>query len=220
MENMSATPTLNSRLQPQAEAHIGSPSPAACDRPVPALDATVDLIARVQTGDQSAWDTLINRYLQPLKQLGHNRLRGHARSMADTDDVVQDALIKTIRRLGQVDCRNRGALSAYLRRAVINRIVDAARRSARLGGDGSEAEACVDQSPSPLDHLLGKEETRRYRAALKLLAPRDRRLIALRLQQRMPYRELAEHLGLSSPDAARMASMRALLRFAEALKGL
>jgi RNA polymerase sigma factor (sigma-70 family) len=218
---MSARYSSSARSQPASAAGDGASGRAVSfDRPAPALDATIDLIARVQTGDQTAWDTLINRYLRPLKQLGHNRLRGHARSMADTDDVVQDALIKTIRRLGQVDCRNRGALSAYLRRAVLNRIVDAARSSSRLGGNGAAADDCVDQKPSPLDHVLGKEETARYRAALKLLSPRDRQLIVLRLHQRVPYRELAQQLGLSSPDAARMASMRALLRFAEALKGL
>ena len=184
------------------------------------LDATIDLVARVQTGDQLAWNTLINRYLRPLKQLGHNRLRGHARSMADTDDVVQDALINTMKRLGQVDCRNRGALSAYLRRAVLNRIVDAARRSARLGASDDLADDCPDPSPSPLEQFLSKEESERYEAALGKLSPRDRQLIVLRIQHRTPYRELAQQLGMSSPDAARMAAMRALLRFAEALKRL
>src|SRR3982750_4212020 len=58
--------------------------------PLP-LDATFDLVARVRTGDQDAWATLVKRFLRPLKQLGHNRLRGHARGMTDTDDVVQDA---------------------------------------------------------------------------------------------------------------------------------
>jgi RNA polymerase sigma factor (sigma-70 family) len=184
------------------------------------LDATADLVARVRTGDQDAWAALINRFLRPLTQLGHNRLRGQARGMTDTDDVVQDALINTVKRLDRVDCGNRGALSAYLRRAVLNRIVDAARRSSRMTSDDDAIAAARDRGPSPLDHLLDKEETQRYRAALATLAPRDRTLIVLRLRHQLPYRDLANRLGLSSPDAARMASMRAFCRLAEALKRL
>ena len=187
--------------------------------PLP-LDATFDLVARVRTGDQDAWATLINRFLRPLKQLGHNRLRGQARGMTDTDDVVQDALINTVKRLDRVDCRNRGALSAYLRRAVLNRIVDAARRSSRLTSDDEAIAGAPHVGPSPLDELLDKEEAQRYRAALATLSPRDRTLIVLRLRHQLPYRDLAERLGLATPDAARMASMRALCRLAEALKRL
>ena len=184
------------------------------------LDATFDLVARVRTGDQEAWATLFNRFLRPLTQLGHNRLRGQARGMTDTDDVVQDALINTVKRLDRIDCRNRGALSAYLRRAVLNRIVDAARRSSRVTSDEDAIAAAPDLRPSPLDHLLDKEEAQRYRAALATLSPRDRTLIVLRLRHQLPYRDLAERLGLSTPDAARMASMRAFCRLAEALKRL
>ncbi|MEO7272819.1 MAG: sigma-70 family RNA polymerase sigma factor [Vicinamibacterales bacterium] len=196
-----------------------APSPTRRPAPLP-LDATVDLVERVRTGDQDAWAALINRFLGPLKQLGHNRLRGHARGMTDTDDVVQDALINTVKRLDRVDCRNRGALSAYLRRAVLNRIVDAARRSSRMTSDDDAIAEARDLGPSPLDHLLDQEEARRYRAALATLSPRDRTLIVLRLRHQLPYRDLADRLGLSSPDAARMASMRAFCRLAEALKRL
>jgi len=202
-----------------ASGRLGAPRATRRAAPLP-LDATVDLVARVRAGDQDAWAALINRFLRPLKQLGHNRLRGQARGMTDTDDVVQDALINTVKRLDRVDCRNRGALSAYLRRAVLNRIVDAARRSSRMTSDDNAIADAPDLRPSPLDHLLDREEAQRYRAALATLSPRDRTLIGLRLRQQLPYRDLADRLGLSSPDAARMASMRAFCRLAEALKRL
>ena len=200
----------------------GTAHPPRSTVPAGALpsDATADLVTRVQTGDQDAWAMLFDRFLRPLKQLGHNRLRGHARGMMDTDDVVQDALMNTVKRLDRIDCRNRGALSAYLRRAVLNRIVDAARRSSRMTSDDEAIAAHPDSRPSPLDHVLDQEETRRYRAALLTLPPRDRSLIVGRLRDHLPYRDLAARLGLPTPDAARMASMRAFCRLAEALKRL
>jgi len=200
----------------------GTPRPSRSTVPAaaPPSDATDELVIRVRTGDQDAWAMLFQRFLRPLKQLGHNRLRGHARGMMDTDDVVQDALMNTVKRLDRIECRSRGALSAYLRRAVLNRIVDAARRSSRMTSDDQAIAAHPDPRPSPLDHVLNQEETRRYRAALLTLAPRDRSLIVGRLRDHLPYRDLAARLGLPTPDAARMASMRAFCRLAEALKRL
>src|SRR6478735_4806318 len=121
-------PTLRTSRPPSASRAMGRYG-------TPPLESTVDLVARVRTGDQDAWATLINRFLRPLTLLGHSRLRGQVRGMTDTDDVVQDALINTVKRLDRIDCRSRGALSAYLRRAVLNRIVDAARRSSRMTSD-------------------------------------------------------------------------------------
>jgi len=198
--------------------HRSSPPPDTLAPGTVPIDATLDLVARVRTGDQEAWAALISRFLRPLKQLGHNRLRGQARGMMDTDDVVQDALINTVKRLDHIDCRTHGALSAYLRRAVLNRIVDAARRSSRMTSDDDAIARSPDPGPSPLDNLLDQEETRRYRAALLKLSPRDRALIVGRLRDRLAYRDLAARLGLPTPDAARMASMRAFCRLAEALK--
>jgi len=196
----------------------GRQSYVAPRQPALFLEATIDLLARVQTGDQSAWDVLINRYLHPLKRLGHGRLRGHARSMSDTDDLVQDALVRTIKRLPQFDCRNRGALLAYLRRVLLNGIVDEARTCARRGTAVVLTDDCAEKGPSPLERVLTKEETVRYQAALRRLKPRDRQLIVLRVEQRLKYRELATQLCMASPNAARIALRRAVARLASALK--
>ena len=187
-------------------------------QPAPFLEATIDLLAKIQTGDQSAWDVLINRYLRPLKRLGHGRLRGLARSMGDTDDLVQDAFVRTIKHLPQFDCRHRGALLAYLRRVVVNGIIDEARACARRDAPVFLSEDCIEKGPSPLERVLTKEETVRYQAALRRLKPRDRQLIVLRVEQRLKYRELATQLRMASPNAARTASRRAVERFASALK--
>lgn len=216
---MSATCQANSQSRDGADGNAGAREAwVPVPEPSIALEATIDLLARVQTGDQSAWDVLLNRYLRPLKQIGHNRLPGYARSMTDTDDVVQDALVKTIKRLRHFDCRNRGALLAYLRRSVLNRIVDETRKYARRVAVPFAPDDCPDRMPSPLEHVLGKEEVERYRAALGRLKPRDRQLIVLRVQQRLSYGDLAKRLGMASADAARIASKRAVWRFAAALK--
>jgi len=39
-----------------------------------ALDSTVDLLARANGGDQSAWDLLVKLHFEPLKQVVERRL--------------------------------------------------------------------------------------------------------------------------------------------------
>lgn len=186
--------------------------------PLTALDATVDLVARIRRGDEAAVEILINRYLRPLQRIGHNRLPRSARSMTDTDDVVQEALVSTVRRLPHFVCRNPGALLAYLRRVVLNRIIDERRKSARQSAWIVLPNDSTKQAPTQLERILDKEEILRYRAALRRLKLRDRQLILLRVEQRLTYREIGTLLRMPSPDAARIASLRAARRFAAALK--
>jgi RNA polymerase sigma factor (sigma-70 family) len=182
------------------------------------LEVTVDLVARVQRGDDAALEILIKRYFVPLRRLGHNRLPRLARPMTDTDDLVQDALVNTIRQLPHFVCRNPGALLAYLRRAVLNRIIDERRRCLKLVDSRSEPDDLATQAPSQLQSVLNKEEIVRYRAALRRLRPRDRQLIIMRVEQQLTYREIGTQLGMPSANAARIASARATARFATALK--
>jgi RNA polymerase sigma-70 factor, ECF subfamily len=182
-----------------------------------ALEATVELILKVQEGDETACEILVNRYWRRLKQFAHSRLPRYLRSITDTDDIVQDALVKTFRRLRHFDCRHSGALLAYLRQAVLNRIVDEVRSASRRGASVAVTDSQVAQTPSPLARVLGKESAARYRAALLRLRVRDRQLVVLRLQQGLSYEAIAQQLQIVSPEAARTACARAMLRLASAV---
>src|SRR5262249_52464349 len=96
-----------------------------------ALDSTVELVDQVKKGDRAAPEILLARHRRALKPIVHHRLPAYVRSMTDTDDVVQDVLVKTVGRLRYFESRNPMAFLAYLRRAVVNRIVDEVRRHAR-----------------------------------------------------------------------------------------
>jgi len=67
-------------------------------------------------GDQAAQEILLARHLRVLKPIVHHRLPTYVRSMTDTDDVVQDVLVKTVGRLRYFESRNPMAFLAYLRR--------------------------------------------------------------------------------------------------------
>jgi RNA polymerase sigma factor (sigma-70 family) len=183
-------------------------------RPASALEATGDLYTRARAGDRHAWDDLIGRYDGMLRRYARGRLPASARELTDTSDVVQDAVIGVWRRLDQFEFRHQGALSAYLRQAVQNRIIDATRRAARRPVALELSDGHADPGESPLERAIGIDNHRRYRAALARLTRRDRCAIVLRLEHRLAYDELATRLGMPSPNAARVALVRALQRLA------
>jgi hypothetical protein len=64
-------------------------------------ETSLSLLARAQRGDAVALEALMGRYLTRLQRWATGRVPAGARSLLDTDDVVQDALLNTFRRLDQ-----------------------------------------------------------------------------------------------------------------------
>jgi DNA-directed RNA polymerase specialized sigma24 family protein len=50
--------------------------------------------------------------------------------MSNTQDLVQDTLFQAFRRIDRFESRGEGALQAYLRKAVLNRMRNFAREAA------------------------------------------------------------------------------------------
>jgi RNA polymerase sigma-70 factor (ECF subfamily) len=177
--------------------------------------SSLELVARAKGGDRESLEELCARYLPRLRRWAHGRLPGAARGALATDDVVQDALVKTLAHLAGFEPRHEAALQAYLREAVRNRIRDALRRAGRRPEPSALDSQQPDAAPSPLERTIGRESLERYEAALARLRDDDRAAIVAKLELQGSYRELAESLGKPSADAARMSVGRALLRLAE-----
>jgi len=177
-------------------------------------ESTFQLIERARQGDEDALERLFAQHLTPLQRWARGRLPRWARDLADTDDLVQDVLTQTFRRLDGFEIRGVGALRAYLRQAVTNRIRDELRRKGRQPPftdlDGIEA----DEMESPLEQAIGREAVERYERGLQRLKAQDREVIIARVEQGYSYEELAEALGKPTSEAARKAARRALLRLA------
>jgi RNA polymerase sigma factor (sigma-70 family) len=182
------------------------------------LDSTFQLIERARAGDQEALERLFARHVKPLQRWARGRLPKWARDLADTDDLVQDTLLQTFKRIGDFEPRRVGALQAYLRQAVLNRLRDELRRKGRQphATDLEGLEAGGGQSP--LEEAIGREAVERYESALQRLRPEEREAIIARVEMDYNYEELAQALGKPTPDAARKAAQRALVRLAEEMK--
>lgn len=184
-------------------------------RPASDAESSFELLCRARVGDEAALNGLIARYLPPLRRWAHGRLPGQARGINETDDVVQEAVIRAFSRIGAFEYRGSGALFAYLRQAVLNRIRDEIRRAGSRPVPQTLDSGQLDPGESPLEQAIGREAAARYEAALGRLRPDEREAVVGRLEMGCTYPELAEILGKPSADAARMAVTRAMLRLAE-----
>jgi RNA polymerase sigma factor (sigma-70 family) len=131
---------------------------------------------------------------------------------------VQDTVFRVFKRVEAFEPRGEGALQAYLRQAVMNRIRNEFRSKARRPELADLDEGVPGDRTSPLEAAIRQEQFDRYDAALSRLSEQERNLIVARVEMGLTYEELAEAQGKPSWNAARMAVARALVRLAEELK--
>ena len=186
--------------------------------PQPAWPSTLSLLTRAREGDRSALDELFARYLPSLRRWARGRLPAWARDLADTQDLVQDTLLETFKHVDGFEHRGRGALQAYLRQSILNRIRNELKRVGRRPAAAELDPELADSNQSPLETAIGAEAIARYDAAIARLSEDDRELVVARLELDLSYADVADATGRPSANAARMAVARALVRLAEAMK--
>src|SRR6516162_8872170 len=100
----------------RAASYDRKPSPTMDDCPV---DKTVDLVERAKAGDSEALNTLFSRFLPALRRWASGRLPRWSRDLMDTDDLVQETVVRAVKRIDRFESRHEGALQAYLRQAIV-----------------------------------------------------------------------------------------------------
>ena len=183
----------------------------------PAVTTTVELIHRIRGGEPAASERLATRFVDALCRWASGRLPARARRMVDTEDLVQDALMRTMARLDGIRLEHPGALQSYLRQAVMNRIRDEVRRANARPLDDRSFPDMPSRDPSPLESAIGEELLQNYEAALERLKPVEKDAVLARIELGLSYEEIAAALGKPSTDAARMTVRRAVLQLAEVL---
>ena len=181
-------------------------------------EPTIELVVRAQTGDRQAVEALLQRSIPQLKRWAHGKLPAAARNTLDTGDLVQETVLHVLRRLDTFEPRHVGAMQAYLRQSVLNRIRDEVRKIGRHPASCELPDDMPSEGPSPLEQAVRAEAVSRYHEALLRLSPRDRELVVARIEAQWSYDEIARHFNMPTPDAARMAVSRALRRLLDSLK--
>jgi RNA polymerase sigma-70 factor (ECF subfamily) len=202
---------------------------------MPEPTSTQVLLHRVQTGDNEALNELYNRYLMRVLAAVRARLGAELRGKLESWDVVQDALLASLKNVRTFDQTSEGAFLNWLAKVVENRIRDqldyfrAQKRDHRLerplaGARSVESSAPLDIPergcvPTPSRALILSEDLARLEKAMDQLPEESRELIvAVKIEGRT-YQEIAEATG-KSPEAVRMQVNRALLALTKAFRVL
>jgi RNA polymerase sigma-70 factor, ECF subfamily len=200
--------------------HTGPVIPMTPELPASGLlsdEPTIELVVRAQGGDRAAVEALLQRCLPSLRRWAHGRLPAAARGSFDTEDIVQDAALHALRRLDVFEPRHVGAMQAYLRASVINRIRDEVRRIGRRPPPVELPEDHAAEGTSQLELAIQSQAYERYRQALMTLTARERELIVARIEIQWSLAEISQHFGMRTVDAARMAVTRAVKKLTQSL---
>ena len=166
------------------------------ERPPDPSDHTVDLLQRARAGDRHAMDELFERHTPLLRRWAARRLPQWARFGIDTVDLVQETMLGLFRNIDRFEVRGEGALQAYLRQGLINRVRSQLRNAAAIGRQSLDA----------------------YESALTRLPPDARTAVISRVELGLSYAEIASALEIPTANAARMFVARALLRLAREME--
>jgi RNA polymerase sigma factor (sigma-70 family) len=181
-------------------------------------EPTIELVVRAREGDRMAVEALLQRSIPSLRRFAHGRLPAAARGSLDTGDLVQETVLHVLRRLDSFEPRHVGAMQAYLRQSVINRIRDEVRRIGRHPTPAELPEDLATDLPSPLEEAIRVEDYERYRVALLTLSSRDREMVVARIEAQWNLAQIAQRFSMRTVDGARMAVTRALRRLTNRLK--
>lgn len=192
--------------------------PAPPKAPIPSLGTISVLVERARSGDALAREALARRSIEALRRFATGRVPHRVRGRLDTDDLVQNAVMRGFERLDSFERRGHGSFLANLRTIVLNQIRDEARRLSTRAPHEELGESVPQPGPDPIEAAVGRDLVRDYEAALLGLRPAQREAVILRLEMGYSYDEIAEAAGLVSANAARMTVARALVRLAQRME--
>lgn len=163
--------------------------------PLRAADAgadEADLVAKARAGNLLAFEEIVRRYQRRVYAVAWRIVRRHDVA----DDVVQESFLRAYRSLDRFDTGR--PFGPWIARIAANLAVShlrspVAREEELPEGYGETATS----SPGPLAGLLGAEAQQVLDAAVGALSTEQRAVFVLRVNEELPYREIAEALGLS-----------------------
>ncbi len=169
-------------------------------------DAYEPLVRAAVDGDERALEELLVR----VQDLAYRFSVTVCGRVDGADDVMQEALLRTYRRIGQI--RDPGAFTPWLYRTVRNACLMSRRKRVAEPRYFEALEApdtaiwpgrpleIRDPSPGPEAAAINARRRRRLRAALRTLPPPYRAVVLLREVEGLSTRETAETLSISEAN--------------------
>lgn len=156
-------------------------------------ESAAELVERIRSGDQDAWDALVDAYVGLVWAIARN----HRLGAGDAADVSQSTWLRLVENIDRIDDPRRvGAWLATTARRECLRVLRLSGRQV-LVEDDSELDRRSSEEV-PVDAvLLREEEAVMVRAAFDRLPERCQQLLRLLMVDEPPsYEELSAALGM------------------------
>jgi RNA polymerase sigma-70 factor (ECF subfamily) len=154
-------------------------------------------------GDEAAFGVLVERYRTLVLSL----VRRFAPRAEDAADLAQQSFLRALEASGRVFSRWRLSTPTPFRSWLVRIALNLAKNHARQGQRWRPAllteveDAAADPGDSPQDSLERQERERRLQAAVLALPRRQREVLTLRVDASLPFRDIAETLGITENNA-------------------
>jgi RNA polymerase sigma-70 factor (ECF subfamily) len=167
-------------------------------------DSDADLMLRVKRGDHAAFETLVEKYKQPVMNFVQRPLRDEA----EAEDLAQNVFLQVYKSRARYE--RTAKFSTWLFTIARNLCLNEIRRRGRHPADSlDETQVQHEDQPQkqyedknvalPVDTLLHGELAEKIEEALAALPENQRSALLLCRQEELSYEEIAEILGCSLP---------------------
>lgn len=188
------------------------------------------LMEGLRTGDETAYETLLGCFQQPVYTLVQRLIE----DQSEASDVTQEVFLKVFRNIHNF--RSQSSLRTWIYRIAVNEAHNRRRwfgrhRKPEVGLESEQngrvwLDQLSDAARSPYDLVLNKERRTAIERALETLNPVFRAAVVLRDQEELSYEEIADVLEVSLGTVksrilrGREALRKALLEEFEPARGL
>jgi len=189
---------------------------------LPDLTASMDLVTRYQGGDAAALERLLARYQDRIRRIVRIRLGSRLRENLESMDIVQEANVVVMRKLGDFVPRSPGGLLAWLSQIALNQVRDAARKMERRPAERLDASSAEDSEaphrepsadgPMPDEQAWRTELREILDDSMTKLAEDQREVILLRDYCATSWPEIAAALARDSVPAVQELHRRAWIK--------
>lgn len=165
---------------------------AAVNRGIPLTDLDDRaLVAACLSGSREAFDVIVERHRRAVYQLCYRYVGNHE----DASDVAQEVFLRAYRALRRF--KGDASVGTWLYRISVNASLNRIAARPHAAEPIETSEALADRGLDPASRLLQSERSRRVRAAIAKLPPKQRATLILRVYQELSHQEIASIVGSS-----------------------